>query len=328
MKKITLLALFSLFLLNSFMGPARALEISAGPMAWYAWWSPYFKNYFQNRYSNRIKALHYMEYGEIYLRSRWKESGSFLYGPAVSVKVSDEWSFSSVFTMGSPYGQTGGSMKLYPGPDIISQNVSLRMKKYDSDTTVNYSPLPYLKIFCGFKYQGYSYSSRPLKTFLTSAPTAADFWLYNYTAESDGYGAGLGLGTVLPVAEDLYLLGNLSGVYMRSYVDWNEKAFSPLSLNAFMNRQNQKFNAAGMNGSLSLAYYITAASVTVSAGFRFQMLKMYCSRLVHSYYDSTYNVFTMLIQNKILGYSGRDVFNGTTDYFYGVVLSVTYNFKI
>jgi len=326
-KKITACAIFSLLVLFSAQGPVRAMEISAGPVVWYAWWSPYFKNFFALRCPRKAMIYHVSQ-NVVPVESRWNESGAFLYGPLLSVKLSESWSLGSAFITSSPYNQSGGHTKLISGNSFRYKDISIKMRKYDSDTTITYAVLPYLKVFGGFKYQGYAYHSRRRATYAVDiASSSINPVTYGYKSDSDGYGAGLGLGVTLPIWEDLYVIGNFSGIYLNSSNAFMEKYLAANGSGA-LNRQNQHFYSWGMNGNLSLAYYIPAASITISAGFRFQILKMFCSRLVNSLYNNTSTLNEIIVLNRGLEYSSKDLFNKTVDYFYGAALAVTYNFKI
>jgi hypothetical protein len=327
MKKIIFTLVSIIFLAVLCPRSGGAVTVSAGPVVWYAWWNPMFKNALIQNYPDRLRYLNLL-LNSMINRGEWKTSGAFLYGPAVSVKLSESWSLSSVFAVSGQYRQTGvsyiGTTTYYSRGDPV-----IRIRKYDLDTTVGYSPLKYLKVFGGFKYQGYSYKGKSYSVTYT-LPNYVFPYQNRLKSGSDAYGAGLGLGATLPLFEDIYLLANVSGLYLRFGADLDHKTIGEPMIRQ---RYWQSYDAGGANGSLSFAWYIPAAAVTVSVGARFQVLRFYCRRVVCDYLESSTSApFTSLPQkmfnDRLHAYMSRLTFDGTTDYFYGATFSVTYSFEI
>ncbi|MCL2154380.1 MAG: hypothetical protein FWH53_01810 [Leptospirales bacterium] len=134
----------------------------------------------------------------------------------------------------------------------------------DSELIFNAGLNDYFKVFAGVKYMGF--------------------------LESDtkyiGYGPELGLSVALPIAYKINLLLSVSGFF-----SGGEESDSS---------SKRSYNEYGVNGTLSLSYYIVPASTTVSLGRRFQ------------YFKSDYHKGNDWIKNK----------------FYGNTLTVTYSFDI
>jgi len=327
MKKIIFTIVSIIFLAALCPRSGGAVTVSAGPVVWYAWWNPMFKNALVQNYPDRLKYLNLFMSSTIN-RGEWKTSGAFLYGPAVSVKLSDEWSLSSVFAVSGRYRQSGVS---YTGTTTYCSRGDpvLGVRKYDLDTTVGYSPLKYLKIFCGFKYQGYSYEGKHY-SFTYTPPGYINLYYNRLKNSSDGYGTGLGLGATLPLFEDVYLLANVSGLYMRFGADLDHRTYGEPMIRQ---KYRQTYDTGGANGSLSLAWYLPAAAVTVSLGARFQVLRFHCRRVVCDYLESSTSApFTSLAKkifdDKLHAYTSMLTFDGTTDYFYGATFSITYSFEL
>lgn len=112
------------------------------------------------------------------------------------------------------------------------------IRRMDSDTTLNYNINSYFKIFPGIKLMQFTFS--------------------------DGYhrsgGPGLGAGFIFPIVDSLFLIGNGSGSYL--FGQHKDPDNSKISMREY-----------GYNLSGGLAYYITAASLTVSAGYRYQYFR-------------------------------------------------------
>jgi len=158
MKKIVLIAAL-ISTLMTILAPSgvSAAEISAGATTWYAWW-----DYKSDGTDNNPEF-----------------DPAFLYGPALSAKLSDDFNFTFVFL----YGKY--DMKDNDG----SKNQLSRM---DSDLALNYRLSNYFKIFAGGKYMSYD--------------------MTDFSHSSTGPGAGISF--VIPAGGNFFLLGNISGLYL------------------------------------------------------------------------------------------------------------------
>jgi len=157
---------------------------------------------------------------------------AIMYGPMIALRFSSAWSLSSVFLYGkfeSDNDESGGE------PDTI--------KRIDSDTVINYSVNKYFRIYAGFKYMGYDFSM----------------------GEHFGYGPGAGIGAILPVTQQFFLMANISGMYLWSTEKEDDNG-SGIST-------SEDYHETGFNTSITAAYFIPAASVTLSLGFRYQFFK-------------------------------------------------------
>jgi len=182
---------------------------------------------------------------------------AFLYGPVLSLAITPELSMSFVFL----YGEF--TMKVENDP-------AMDLNRYDSDLTLNYRISNYFKLFAGAKYMGFTWDPGTHRAI----------------------GPGVGVSAVFPVGNDFFLLGYISGMYLKGNEDENERDYS------------EKTNEYGGNASLSLAYYIPDASTTISLGGRYQQLKI-------DYIDpDTTNVSDSMSR------------------FYGVTLTAVYTFNI
>lgn len=183
---------------------------------------------------------------------------SFLYGPVLSAAFTQNLSMSFVF--------------LYGEFDMKSGSDKLPLKRYDSDLTLNYRISDYFKLFAGAKLMG-------------------------FTWDPDGshmaVGPGAGISTTIPLGGNFFMLGYISGMYLRG----DEEGTKGVPY-------KEKANEYGGNASLSFAYYIPGASTTISLGGRYQQLRI-------DY------------ENNISGMTPD-----STSRFYGVTLTAVYSFNI
>ena len=140
-----------IFLLSS---TAYAIDISIGASGWYGWW----------RMEDNDGGDETMD-------------PEPLYGPALAINFSQNWSLTSIFLYGKY--DVGDSDD---GPGEID--------RYDSDTAINYSFNRYIKAFGGFKFMGYDWGE----------------------GDHMSYGPALGVAFTLPLIDNFYLLLNVSGM--------------------------------------------------------------------------------------------------------------------
>lgn len=182
---------------------------------------------------------------------------SFLYGPVLSAAFTQDISMSLVF--------------LYGEFDMDTGNDTVPLKRYDSDLTLNYRISTYLKIFAGAKLIGFTWD--PEGKHMAAGP-------------------GAGISATIPLSGNFFLLGYISGMYLRGSEEDPSRGY------------NEKAYEYGGNGSISLAYYVPSASTTISLGGRYQQLKI-------KYHDDN---------------SGSTP--DSMSRFYGVTLTAVYSFNI
>jgi len=210
LKKVFVMVISILILTAAFSTPSYSLGVSAGVSTWYTWWE-----------MNDNESDSTTDMGD-----------ALMYGPMVALRFNSQWSLSSVFL----YGKFEN--------DSEDDGPPTKIKRYDSDTTLNYAINRYFRVFAGFKFMGYKFDGGK-----------------NY-----GYGPGIGIGIVLPVTEQFMIMGSFSGLYQWGTEEDDEND------NGMTYKSDS--TSKGFNTSLTMAYYIPAAAVTLSAGFRYQYLEM------------------------------------------------------
>jgi len=204
--------------------PSVASDITVGVNTWYSWWD--------------------MEPGDS--PDKFEYDPAFLYGPAVSVKINDDFGLNTVFL----YGVYDGDYSVYFDSLGEWRALPSETTRYDSDTSLSYRLNSNLKVFCGLKVTGYTFKTEAVPSL--SMP--------DIEVKNTAYGPALGLSGVFPLPENFYIITNGSLLYLFGESD-----------NSFKGKSD--IRCPGYNLSASLAYYISPASVTLSIGGRYQYLK-------------------------------------------------------
>jgi len=284
----------SLFLLVSILMPIKAysVDITAGVAAWYAWlYQPYTQDVYHNT------PAHNKRYGET------KNNPDLLYGPALSVKVSEDFNLTFVFLY--------GKFDITEVDDVEESppyyDIDYKFERRDSDIALNYRLNDYFKIFAGVKYLSFS-------TNHSFDASGFNFDGMVYEIDRSGFGPGLGFSIILPIFDNLFLISNISGFYL--WVEEKKGYFSSTLVPPGTGGPlDVKTNCKdyGMNLTMSLAYYIAPISTTISVGGRGQF--------VRTKYGSEYKQHLHKQKNKY-----GDDYN--TSGFYGVTFTATYSFSI
>jgi len=287
----------SLFLLVSVLMPIKAfsLDITAGVSTWYA-----------NQYQPYTKDIYHKTPANSGRYDSTKNKPNLLYGPALSVRFSEDFNLTFVFLYGKFKLTEVDEHEIgFPGhPDYYDINYSL--KRMDSDIVLNYRIIDYFKIFAGVKYLSFS-----TKHNFDSSPFAPTM-LYElrgmvYELDRSGIGPGLGFSIILPIPlfDNLFLISNISVFYL--WVEEKKGYFdSGAGDELFVKTKCKDY---GMNLTMSFAYYIAPISTTISVGGRGQF--------VRTKYDSEYGQ-----------HLHRQGAGENTSGFYGVTLTATYSFSL
>lgn len=179
---------------------------------------------------------------------------ALMYGPLFSVSFGERWSWSNIL--------------LYGKFVLHDSHMTMNLARFDVDSTLNYSVTGLFKVFVGAKWMSYSDTGFSHK----------------------GGGPAAGIGLTVPLSNQLFLLGNASGVFMfgSQRNDYNEES-------------NISLREPGVNTTLALAYAAESLPVSVSLGARCQ------------YFRSVYD-----------GSADDEDINHL---FYGVTLSALYTFR-
>jgi len=181
----------------SILIPAKlyAVDITVGATTWYAKWDA--------KYTGNTKATN----GGIVLEhSNISTDPTFLYGPVLSLKFNEDFNLTFVYLYGE-FDQYDYGTITYG--NVGNQTTYTKYKRRDLDLALNYKLNDYLKLFTGIKYMAYKaeFSGK-------SVYNNGDYYICTGYKEPGAYGPGLGLNATLPVIENLFILGTLSGFYL------------------------------------------------------------------------------------------------------------------
>ena len=175
-----------------------------------------------------------------------KSDPSLLFGPTLSVKISESFNLTFVYLYGKfNFDDSGNSFK---------------SKRSDADLALNYRLSDYFKLFAGAKYL--SFDMMQVEYIYGSTP--GDISIND--SKHEFIGAGFGVTGTFPILENLFLLATLSG-----FSGWGTEKVDVSGSKNFS--FNAGINDYGINSTLSMAYYITSASTVISLGGRYQYFK-------------------------------------------------------
>ncbi len=310
----TCLALSFILLFMSFSQTARAASLNIGGTVWYAWWDNGLKNY------DAGKDLPFDTNNKYYMPS------APMYGPSLGLNIG-KWSITAVFLPGNQFKARSSYIDLYDRTK--TQSVVHSMLTYDFDGAVSYSFTQWFKLFLGVKVQGYNENGKDQ----TLGIGFYDSGIYriDYLA----LGPGLGIGINAHLVDNLFLLANASGLYLRS----ESKNFSKgagidkISNDVYFTkvRDTTTANIAALNSSVALAYYVEKASLSISVGGRYQFFRYYFAKhSISNYYN--YSIYDGMIFDRDQFILNRHVrhreFNRYYDHFYGATFSVVYSVNL
>jgi hypothetical protein len=279
------------------------VDLSMGGNFWYNSWTPAWHKGWMENYATNDSGKSRYQFGD---HPDFKSNWIPLYGPVFSMRFFNSISVSTVFMYGrAKYDSTGLNMFEIVRLDAVKIptvhfgyiNHRRNVKKFDSDTTVSFAVTEYFSVIAGYKYQGYDYIEKGHYVNIDAVGISSDKKKRNSSS-----GPGLGVGLNMHLFDALYLQIAMSGLFL-----WGkEKTSSSYIINTagelsyWWGRSGSNI-AYGGTGSAGFAYK-TPAGITLSLGFRGQILKY--------------------------GQLNRDVsferFKGKHDLFYGLTFSAVY----
>lgn len=314
-KQITITLFLSLAIFVPALSHAET-TISLGGTVWYVWWKPaWADNKWTGAYIYNDVAGYWHEDAHDF-----KMSSGAMAGPILTIGFLDRWSISTMAVVGQSVFSTAGYGLGFDyfldTQGITRKEYTRKVLKWDSDTTLGCAVHKYIKLYAGFKAQGYRYKETIHFYDLTGYPDTVIVHMEGTNTVSC-YGPGLGIGTTIPLAKDLYMLASLSGIILwcseRADRSLNDSyAFDSAGpIVCYYLMPKGRFMSYGGTASLSLAYTIDPINTTLSLGGRYQLLY---NRQKYSNSNPLKNDVTM------------NIIDGQFDHFAGITFSAIYTF--
>ncbi len=266
---ILLLFVFSGASARADSGPVM---LSIGGNAWYSDWRPPWRDNKRVNtppYFSPVKDMlgFYYPYSVAWKINSFKMAPGAMGGPSLSINIYNRVSISSIFTIGKFSAiSRGPSMPLF-----FDTKYTRDILKYDSDSTVSITLHRLVRLFVGFKYQGYDYEEK-MRYDVTFGGGGG--YLARGKAVFRNYGPGLGLNVSAPLYQSLYLLISSSASYLFSTASYKFKysLTYPVVVSDLGRYKKDSMKAVANNNTVTFAYSIGESGVTLALGFRHQMI--------------------------------------------------------
>jgi len=263
-----ILVFAALIVLLSVVVPASAMDFILGARAGYFVWQPYFKD----MKGSGVEEL---------------DTGSgILYGPALSVILTENVTFSAVALFGkqSTYWDNENTTKPFGPNTIVSTgNFYGEIDRIDIDTALSYRVSERFKVFAGYKYQ---FTETLVKgTFLWEDPDPDRLLVLEAIIEVPAHGPALGIGYSQTIGSNFFFSMNLSGLYMFSehhfardrvaYYDADgvgQIVSGPGDIQDAATGKTYKTQQMGLNAEPSVG--MSVGNVIATLGFRFQWVRI------------------------------------------------------
>jgi hypothetical protein len=243
-------------------GNVHGADLSIGASVWYSWWDPYWSQVSDTVIFPDTK----LKFGVL---PRIKLKSDFSGGPLLSISVNDTWGLSASYAYGV-YKGTVTSFLLNPLYYFIEQPVNTKReaRRHEFSFFVTGRINNHVNLFGGVAYTGYLMHT-DAEVFVPEQPF---YYSYSHTIFHHFAGPEAGAYFTVPIVSTLYLLPGISCIFQFSSFAPEKRDFISDLINSLFMGKNTTLMYAGLNLTLSLAYYIRQANVTLALGGRFRYL--------------------------------------------------------
>lgn len=313
MKRAVLIFMVIFFAITSFPR-AEAFEIGLGGMVWFSWWEAPWTSGKSNRMppgSLKLLNIDTIPVAVPTPINDFRCNPMPIAGPAISLRFHPRLSLASVFMIGKYHAQSTGNF-LSPFGVIVNSRYKKNITKFNLDSSLSVGLTDVVKLFVGVKYQGYDYT----EDIRFPNATLAGIAIANHARDRlRNLGPGFGVGLTFHLVDNLYLLCNAGGLVLfgheRYRYRWNSVFIVGATLLSLPTKfNNSRFYASGGNASLSLAYAIPKAHLTLTFGGRGQVLYYVRKKTGIRSLNEAYNV------------------HGKYDQIYGITFAAVYSIKL
>lgn len=323
MRRIILLVALSASLIWGMRTSSLAgVDLSLGGMIWYMSWEPAWRG---GVYRNAGYNLNTGQYSiKEFDMKDINRLGIPMYGGTCSLTLFNRVTISGTGMYGSVTKKincTSNTLTYIPSPGIGLggyHTYKRDIKKWDVDTVISVSVLDFMSIITGCKVQGYRY-----REYHTNFPLDIPFAIKQERDKNNiSYGPGLGLGFNIHLYDALYLQVSASGIVMWGFEEspssytWIYRYTINRLNTAFLLPMKGDYLSYGGTSSLGFAYQVPTTGLTLTLGFRYQVLR-YRQTLHRRAKD-----LRMILMNRVY-----DIFDGKYDHFYGLFFATIYRFS-
>jgi hypothetical protein len=227
---------------------SRAAEVNLGASVWCAWWNPYWMNKSEVPFSPAFKGYP-------------APAG----GPLLSIKIDEQWGIEANYMYGKFENKRSGyipaNVPILMIPLLISISEDRWTERHELDFTISNSINAYVNIFGGIKYSGHFVDDQ-IKIVIFTMKSGND---NNYA------GPELGVRFRIPLVSTLSLVPTVTWVMQFGTYEPNTGLIYNI-YNSFSGISKTTIMYYGPDITLSIAYQIKQAHITLALGGRFQYL--------------------------------------------------------
>jgi len=265
MKNSLRFAVFTLAVL-SFSVPSFALDFLLGAKAGYFVWRPYF----QEMSGSGIDEI---------------ETGrGVLYGPAFSVIINEDISFSMVALFGtqSTYWDNDATVKIFGPEEIVSTGTFYsEIQRVDVDSALSYRLSGLFKVFIGYKYQ---YTETTMRgTFLMTNAAGEEYVrVGDVLLEIPAHGPAIGVGFSHTIGASFFVSCNLSAMYLFSkhnferdeWLQYRATGAGQIEYQTVLEGSGNSFETRQVGFNIEPSFGLAVGDVIATLGIRFQWVRM------------------------------------------------------
>jgi hypothetical protein len=315
MKKFMNLLIAAMFFLGFAMMPSvsYAVEAKLGAVAMADWWKPAFL---------RLEK----EAGPKFFSYEHKDDldGSFLMGPTLWVKLTEEWGmgFTALFGLSRHeirYTTYAGEISVWSLPylmplDIVNTSLDIgksKIRRYDADLNFERSIHKYLNLLIGLRFNYNDGEGSSYRIVDNLGISGFNVKKEEFSAWYAGPSLGVGF-HIEPVSNFTIGLG-VSALFQFGNYDLEKKVAAPLPLRyIFPYKYSIGYFCIGLDSNVKFAYLISAINIEVWIGGRYILLPHISAGDKGSKYDLSYK---------------SDWISGELEHYGGLLFGVAYKFQ-
>ncbi len=300
MKKIIIFFLFIFIIFSLYTVQLQAIKIAGGTKLWYVDWDPFFKI--------PLTQTHEM----INPKVDFNLEPTIMAGPTFSI-IQGDFSLSGAISYGIFIGESKkqGIRRENSTDIIVTQYDKFTVQRYDVDVSLAYRVIGQLRVFAGYKYQGFTTEINGLYTENTNN-IYTKIHSSKMKIKAPIHGPGVGLGYTHSIRR-FFIGANIAGVFLKGTYEPEESSESQVGEKISKSNMPEDWGMKLSSIGITLEPFIglrAGERAIMLLGVRYQSLN-------NKLKSKTANV-------PLWDENSQDVFEKeTTDTFIGVSLSIS-----